>query len=104
MTMGDHADDMMFEALKQELRHEYTEKAYEERAKAIIEKYKMGIAVWTNQQGEELPLCTMSNSHIHNTIKFLKRKPDKTAVTDAWIYILETEETKRQQQKEDLST
>ena len=101
--MGDMADDMMFKGLKEELRLEYIEKAYEEKAKDMIEKYKMGIAVWNTHEQEEIPVTRMTNDHIHNTIKWLKRKPKKNAVTDAWIYVLETEEIKRQQQKSDLS-
>jgi len=102
--MGEMADDAMFEALSQELAWEYKQKEIENAAKANIELYKMGIAVWRTQDGNETPVIRMTNDHIHNTIKFLKRKPKKTAITDAWIYVLETEQTKRQQQKEDLST
>lgn len=98
--MGDHADDMMFEGLKEELRLEYIEKELEKAGKELIETYKMGVAVWTSSIGGKFPVIRMDNQHLHNTIKYLKRKPQKTAVTDAWIYILETEETKRQQQKE----
>lgn len=97
--MGYHADKAMEDSWSEEFRQEAIRNEIEERAKAIVEKYKMGIAVWKTQNGNEIPVIQMTNDHIHNSIKWLKRKP-KNDISDAWIYILETELTKRQQQKQ----
>ena len=88
--MGDHADDLMFEGINQEI---LQDKQYQE-ADELLEEYKMGVAEWKTVEGYKILVKNMGNNHVNNVIKYLERKKS-TPMNDMWIKILSAEQLKR---------
>lgn len=97
--MGDIADyysdmwmDSMFEeSAKRALNHE--------RAKEIKDEYLAGILIWYSKDESEHPVIQMTDNHIVNCIKMLKRGANfgDNELSLQWVQIFEWELKKRQQ-------
>lgn len=58
-------------------------------------KYKLGTLYWLTKDNRQILVKGMTDLHLKNTINMLKRSTSDEKVTQAWIKILEKEQSKR---------
>lgn len=82
------------DALRQDLEFFYEGRIFppiEERIRAVRKVAKK--RVWTQKDGTEIHVTKMADSHLENTIRFLKRK--NSVIWEPWIEVFETEQRRR---------
>ena len=91
--MGDIADYYMDLAMQQDVEYEAERHFRKEYIDKIEREYVLGILKWTTKFEGRIRVSKMTESHLENTIKFLKRKNNEVA--NKWIELLTIELEKR---------
>lgn len=92
--MGDMADDLIFRGLERELEYEHYIKHYDDiHYSKLFKMYQYQKLFWNIKDNKRILIQNMENSHLENTINFLKRKLpiDDTYWLEELINILELE-------------
>lgn len=93
--MGDMADDMMYEALKQEAEYDALYKHELEEAKNMEFRYLAGILKWRKKSGESIYVSKMTDEHVKNALNMMQRQDIDSPLIDMWIKLLTIELEKR---------
>ena len=85
--MGEIADWMYNEALKQEAEANHEEAELKCAIDDLHRKYNRCALKWETKDGNRINIDNMTDKHLMNAINFLKRKEQKPIVSE-WIKIL----------------
>lgn len=83
--MGDAADDLYFS-------QDIWAEIMLDKEEALMEK--LGAGIWTTRDQEEIPLATMTDSHLENALRFFGRA-EKSDLNDLRLEVLLKEQERR---------
>lgn len=89
------ADYYMEKSMEAEWDAEIRYRARVSKAREIKDLYQSGVLFWETKDGSKIHTSAMTDSHLINTISWLKRKDEDDVLINRWIEILEIEKLKR---------